>query len=528
VSQTFKDFLTEVQELVVPDGLPENLQRGFRYDVIQGLIDISRWVHYYRKRNKEVFPFCSTYFSCGSTVVDLPRGRIQRVYTLQGECCPVFYQHVEDYDDYLNWIIVNRKSFTTPTNTGMPALPTGFYFAESSTDKGKRYNFGHWTMHNNRLYVGHRIESSETLVVEWEGIRREYRDTDLMPYDDPDEGDKNDMGVELKNAVAEYARAEYMRKYERSSDWRDARAVYDNLRADLMHEDRKERNPKPQREVPEYEPPIVAGECKDDHCADAAEDTEYVFAYIADWGKIGANGAAVQDLVESWDPEYIISGGDNKYADTMENVLASFTYYKSFVDLGLFFPTWGNHDCDDGGGIAEALARFPYLPGDKRNYDIQLGHVHFFFRETHDSGTNAPPDLTASAARLRVRLAASKAPFKVVVTQDPPYTSADNANYPGHAQSQLAYKAWGADLILSGDSHQYERFDTTNASEVPIIIAGTGGADLHDFNASPVTGSAVRESVFGAVKGTATCTSLTLEFFDVNGSLLDTLTLTKP
>lgn len=528
MSETFGTFLEQIKELVAPDGLPEQHQRALRYDTIQGLIDIGRWVSYYRKRNKEVFPFCSTYFSCGATVVDLPRGRIQRVYTLLGDCCPVFYTHVEDYDDFLNWIIANRKSWTEPPNVGMPQLGPGFKFSESTTDKGRRYNFGRWTMHNHRLYIGHRIESAETLVVEWEGVRRDYKDTDLMPYDDPDEGDSKDMGIELKNAVAAYARAEYMRKYERSTDWREERAVFGELRADLMHEDRMERRPKAQKEIPEYEQPVVAGDCKDNLCEDPPEDTEHVFAFISDWGTIGSNASAVQDLVESWSPEFIVTGGDNKYATTMEAVLESLTYYKSFVDRGLMFPGIGNHDTDDGSGITEFLQWFPYLPGDKRNYDIQLGHVHFFFRETHDGGTVAPPDLTASAARLRVRLAASKAPFKVVVTQDPPHTSAGNSNYPGHAQSQLDYKEWGADLILSGDSHQYERFDETNPSEVPIIVAGTGGATLLEtFNAAPVTGSVTRIATYGALKVTSTCNLLTVEFYDVNATLLDTLEIAK-
>lgn len=276
--------------------------------------------------------------------------------------------------------------------------------------------------------------------------------------------------------------------------------------------------------------------CAEDEVDDssAAEEETHVLAFIADWGKTDNDGQAqaVQSLVRSWTPEYIITGGDNKYGMTFAEVLAAMTYYASMVERELMFPTWGNHDTDDSGGIADILAHFPYLPGDQRNYDVVLGDAHFFFRETHDSGANPPSaaELTASANWLRVRLSASTARWKIVVTQDPPHTSAESNDYPGHAASQLDYYGWGADLVLSGDSHQYERFDTTCASRVPCIVCGLGGAvKVTGYRLPYVRGSAVRYAAkYGALKLTVSCSTLVVEFFNTDQELVDSLTLTQP
>lgn len=276
----FLTFKSKIERLVFPGGLAKPLQFQFEQDIIQGLIDIQRWVKYFRSRNKDVSAFCATYFACGATVVDLPRGRIQRVYTLDGTnlCCPVFYTFEEDYDRFINWLNLTRKAWTEPENDGMPELPAPFKFAESVTDKGTRFNYGYWTINNRRIYLGQRIESTESVVVEWEGIRRKYEDATLMPYDDPDPEagdpqDSDDAGTELLNVVASYVRSEDLRKNRRDiPGWQAELAVYRDMRADLMHESWAEETPKPVAtgEMP-FDQLNVNGTCGDLPCRDEEE-----------------------------------------------------------------------------------------------------------------------------------------------------------------------------------------------------------------------------------------------------------------
>ena len=81
------------------------------------------------------------------------------------------------------------------------------------------------------------------------------------------------------------------------------------------------------------------------------------FAVIGDYGLAGDAEAAVAALVHSWQPDFILTVGDNNYpsgaTDTMdENVGQYFQayiypYYGQYgpgADTNRFFPTLGNHD----------------------------------------------------------------------------------------------------------------------------------------------------------------------------------------
>jgi hypothetical protein len=83
--------------------------------------------------------------------------------------------------------------------------------------------------------------------------------------------------------------------------------------------------------------------------------------------------------------------------------------------------------------------------------------------------------------------------------------------------------AAGAELVIAGHSHNYERFKEMNASGAAAspgmrqIVVGTGGASLHSFG-SPLSTSQVRNSsTHGVLKLTLTSTSYTWKFVPVAG-----------
>jgi hypothetical protein len=251
-------------------------------------------------------------------------------------------------------------------------------------------------------------------------------------------------------------------------------------------------------------------------------------AFIGDYGDVAnsPNPENVEEQVQAFAPDYLISAGDNRYGVSMDTMFALLPYYKSLRDAQRMYSVAQNHDVDDDGGLADYLAAFPYLPGDQRNYSVRLGPVEVFFRETHDTGT-APPDLAASEAWLTAAVAASTARWKIVVTGDAPATSTSGSDYPGNQDSQLDYAGMGVDLVISGDSHQYERFDATGAAGVPSIVTGHGGRVLTGFNVTPATGSQVRIQDYGFLACEADGDSLTVQMIDDDGVVRDTLELTK-
>jgi hypothetical protein len=124
------------------------------------------------------------------------------------------------------------------------------------------------------------------------------------------------------------------------------------------------------------------------------------FAAFADYGSDSTGERRVADLVKSWNPDLIITGGDNLYSPTsIDNAIGK--YYSDFIgnyhgnwgsgsSTNRFFPAIGNHDYTEGGGWADYQAYFT-LPGNERYYDFVRGPIHFFAIDSNPAGIGAAP-----------------------------------------------------------------------------------------------------------------------------------------
>ena len=88
---------------------------------------------------------------------------------------------------------------------------------------------------------------------------------------------------------------------------------------------------------------------------------------------------------------------------------------------------------------------------------------------------------------------------------------------------QTLYNA-GAELVLSGHEHNYERFAEMNASGAATapglreIVVGTGGVGLYPFGTALSTSQARNNSAYGVLKLTLNSTSYSWQFVPVSGS----------
>jgi tartrate-resistant acid phosphatase type 5 len=276
----------------------------------------------------------------------------------------------------------------------------------------------------------------------------------------------------------------------------------------------------------------------DGGCAPAEEPTGdggnlTRFAAIGDYGYAGPAEEAVADLVKGFRPDFVVTLGDNNYplgaAETIDFNVGLF--YHDFIAPYLgrfgcgagrnrFFPALGNHDWY----APDARPYLDYftLPGNERYYDVTWGWVHVF---ALDSDSNEPDGITAGsvqAAWLKRRLATSTARWKVVYMHHPPYSSGPHGST---VELRWPYKEWGADLVLAGHDHDYERFDIDG---LPYLVNGLGGAAFYAFGAT-VAGSVARfnESA-GALFVEADASSLHARFQSVDGRQLDAFSLAKP
>ena len=74
-----------------------------------------------------------------------------------------------------------------PTDEGVPAglpiLPLGYHYPQESTDSTRRATRGVWAVERGRIFIAPWIQSTETIVVKWDGIKRDWVDGDLLDGD---------------------------------------------------------------------------------------------------------------------------------------------------------------------------------------------------------------------------------------------------------------------------------------------------------------------------------------------------------
>lgn len=257
------------------------------------------------------------------------------------------------------------------------------------------------------------------------------------------------------------------------------------------------------------------------------------FAVIGDFGSAGQPEADVATLVKSWNPDFIVTVGDNNYpdgeAETIDPNIGQyysdyiFPYvgeYESTATENRFWPALGNHDLrtDDGQPYYDYFT----LPGNERTYDFVEGPVHFFILNSDPKEPNGRSTDSAQAQWLKDSLAQSDQPWPLVLMHHTPYTSSAIRN--PDKEIQWPYAEWGATAVLSGHDHLYERFESDG---IPYFVNGAGGKDLYNFG-RPEPESVVRYNRdHGAMRVQASDICINFTFYSREGKLVDSLTLTQ-
>jgi len=270
--------------------------------------------------------------------------------------------------------------------------------------------------------------------------------------------------------------------------------------------------------------PAAAGEA-------AAQAQCTRFAVIGDYGDAGEPVADVAALVKSWNPEFIITTGDNNYpsgeAETIDVNIGQYFHefifpysgsYGDGADSNRFFPSLGNHDWQATG--AQPYIDYFTLPHNERYYDFVWGPVHFFAVDSDHREPDGRRADSVQAEWIREQMLASTAPWQIVYMHHPPYSSSSRG--PVEVM-QWPYKAWGADMVVAGHDHFYERLIVDNLS---YLVNGAGGRTSLDSFGTPIPGSRVRfNNDHGAMDVLACPDEITFEFVTREGIVIDSYTL---
>ena len=256
------------------------------------------------------------------------------------------------------------------------------------------------------------------------------------------------------------------------------------------------------------------------------------FAVIGDYGSGNKNAHQVAELVKSWQPDFILTTGDNNYPDgsreTIDHRIGQFYHeyihpyrgsYGKGAEQNRFFPTLGNHDWMS----ESAQPYFDYfeLPNNERYYDFTWGAGHFF---ALDSDSNEPDGVGRSSRQaqwLQERLLASTLPWQIVYMHHPPYSSGKRGAVDW---MRWPFREWGVDAVLCGHDHFYERLVVDG---LVYLINGAGGGGLYDFG-EIAEGSQKRfNGAYGALLGILDDDYLIFEFYTVGGVLIDRYEMTR-
>jgi hypothetical protein len=162
------------------------------------------------------------------------------------------------------------------------------------------------------------------------------------------------------------------------------------------------------------------------------------------------------------------------------------------------------------------------LPNDERYYDFTQGPVHIFVLDSYKMELSGVISTSVQADWLHTQLAASTAPWNIVIVPHAPYSS--GAVHGSTADLQWPYKEWGADAVISGNDHIYERL---LIDDLPYFVNGLGGTTQGAFLDQPVEGSITRYAdAFGALHIEADDQTLTFQFINVENTVIDSYTLT--
>lgn len=255
------------------------------------------------------------------------------------------------------------------------------------------------------------------------------------------------------------------------------------------------------------------------------------FAAIGDYGIQGVGEQRVANIVADWEPDFVISLGDNNYsrgsAETIDNNIGQ--YFHSFIGsyngrygngatTNRFYPVLGNHDWMYESG--QAYFDYFSLPGNERYYTFIQGPVQFFALSSNPQEPDGNTVDSIQARWLRDQLAASTAPFQVVYMHHPPYSSGQHGSNPA---LQWSFQTWGTDAVLSGHDHTYERFAHDG---IPYFVNGLGGQEPYKFNTLLEMGSQKQyDCNYGAMLIEANAETMTFRFITIEGIVIDTYTI---
>ncbi|MCR4347734.1 MAG: metallophosphoesterase [Sulfuricaulis sp.] len=199
-------------------------------------------------------------------------------------------------------------------------------------------------------------------------------------------------------------------------------------------------------------------------------------------------------------------------------------------------PSWGRHKAR----TRPAVGNHEYLTRDAAGYFAYFGdqagppgrgYYSYDLAQWHIVVINSMLehiDPLAQERWLASDLAAHPARCTLAYWHHPRFSSGHHGNHPQMRRIWKILYTHGADVVISGHDHLYERFASQTADGIADpkrgirqFIAGTGGFRLYEFHDPKPNSEARNNTAFGVLKMTLKPGTYAWEFIAVPGVVLD-------
>lgn len=237
-----------------------------------------------------------------------------------------------------------------------------------------------------------------------------------------------------------------------------------------------------------------------------------VIAVIGDFGSGRAAELRVSKMVGALNPSFVVTVGDNVYSKKSYQKLVGNYYPQPMVAAA------GNHDYKEGiGRFDDYFKRNQW----NRNYVHRAKSGVDFFILDSTPGLESKSVRESQLTWLTEELTKSDAKFKVVILHHPPYSSAKHGSTQVY---QWPYPALGADLVISGHDHSYERIIRNGGT---YVVNGTGGAKLYKCEKLVYGSQGCDDKHYGAMFLYVNSYSMKAVYRGTAGQILDSFSIDK-